>query len=112
MTYAEIMGRLFQGTICPEEAKCNALKEFHDDCSIATKRWADKHPEIVLAAEELLRHATGVVRDNYYTPCLKAGFFASLFSYKDGEPVADLRPDRCHAKCVDNLQSGRYGKVC
>lgn len=94
MTYNEISQRLFDGSLCPEEAKCNALKTFDDDCQLATKRWAYHYPQIIEAANVLLKQASEVVRDDYYLPCLKAGFFAALFSYTGQKLVTDVENTR------------------
>ena len=54
MTATEIAKSLFDGSICPEEAKANIMREYEIDCQRAVKRWAYQWDTIRLCGRRLV----------------------------------------------------------
>lgn len=105
MTYSEIAKASFDGSICPEEAKANAMREYERDCALAARDWSSWWERMSDAGEVLLRRAQEVVDECHYHPCMKAGFFAALFSQNTDSIVSGIT----HTSCAFNSFDCRIG---
>lgn len=105
MTYSEIAKALFDGSICPEEAKANAMREYERDCALAVKDWSSWWESLLDVGTVLLCRAEEAVDANHYHPCMKAGFFAALFSQNTDSIVSNIT----HTSCAFNSFDCRIG---
>lgn len=101
MTTTEIAKSLFDGSICPEEAKANIMREYEIDCQRAVKRWAYQWDTIRLCGRRLMDYAEDTVEMNYNGGCLKAGFFAALYSKKDECFTDEIETTQCDFDAFD-----------
>ena len=101
MSYNEIARLLFDGKMCPVECKCAALNEFDRDCQRATKRWAYQRESITTCGRSLMDYAEDTVEMNYNSGCLKAGFFAALYSKTDECFADEIETTQCDFDAFD-----------
>lgn len=94
MTYDDIADHLFSGYLSTISVKQEALSTYRDYCKQAAARWEPHRHEIEVAANTLLKQVGIVIDTNFYEPCLKAGFFASLFSAGTGHLVTKVERTR------------------
>jgi hypothetical protein len=80
LSYHQIAFDLHHGDCSPNQARQRALQSFSVDSQDCSHKWLLYHQDVELAARDLLDCANRVIGEQQYTPCLKAGFFAALFS--------------------------------
>ena len=80
LSYHQIAFDLHHGDCSPNQARQRALQSFSVDSKDCSHKWLLYHQDVELAARDLLDCANRVIGEQQYTPCLKAGFFAALFS--------------------------------
>lgn len=78
--YHQIAFDLHHGDCSPNQARQRAMQSFSVDSQDCSHKWLLYHQDVELAARDLLDCANRVIGEQQYTPCLKAGFFAALFS--------------------------------
>lgn len=108
MTYSDLTTQLMSGAIEPHHARELALDLFQADSDACRHKWLLYHPELDIVADELLEPARRVVSVQRHEPCLKAGFFAALFSphmHKLVTRIECTRPAHGSAKCM-------WGREC
>lgn len=90
MNWSEINGKMFDGIITPLQAKHEARRLWEEECLLARKRWLPHEDAILKSAQRLLEHAQDIVDQDYYSGCVKAAFFAALFSSKEAGLVTEI----------------------
>jgi len=119
-SYDQIARDLFEANLTPEGARTCALHNFNHDSAACEHKWLLWHEEVKQAAELLLEPARRVVRNQCYEPCLKAGFFAALYSphmhglvtrIEGTRPAHGAMPcqfDRTCLRLASNVDGDRY----